>query len=1721
MTDLRPHPDAELLQHNQASLEELETVLRREAGEFSLTITACNYHRLRNLVVGHFVEHHQSQRLSLPPNTTSLVDTIQAHLGTATSPANLMVTGLELLKEAELMAVLKGANLSRDEFRKHFPFPIVLWMTERVRQQFIRYAPDLRSFGPSAIAFTLPPGELVYALQAGTNLFFANSLERGGDRTLSSTTIRIKGSEALRSEVEFAIQDLTASGVTPDPDLDASLDFLRGREAHSRLEMEAARDYYERSLAYWQAQVETGVQPESHPAASTPTLPPADKRAVLWLHLGLWWRNYGVLQRGTYPDALKQARQYFEWLLRYFREEDYYTRLAHFIHVLAEVLQKQRDWGNLEALAVEGITLHRETHDPIRLARDHGFLAEVALIREDWLTAQSEAQQALALLETAQDTVTDNPEELDLANALDIANSFQRGWYRFLLGEAQMHLIDPEQAIQYLEAARWETDPEFDLTLHRQVLEELIRHYFDLGKYWDAFDVKQELRQVEYRYNLRAFVGAGTVQPHQRPTVARRMDDVIHAAVAAEIRASGRLQDVEALVNRLQSDQKQLVIIHGPSGVGKSSILSAGLLPAVQRLYPQGRNTLPLLIQTYGNWQQSIATALDESLGIPPAAAVQTQNLALETQNLASLLERFRHGVAKNRFFILIFDQFEEFFFDKTDLADRRVFYEFLQKCIDQPWVKVVLALREDYLHHLLEAERIINQVSPMAGVENLDMLSREVRYSLANFSPKAAEAVIRQLTEAAHYPLEEELIHRLVSDLSAETGDVRPIELQVVGAQLQRQEVHTLAQYEGLGESPKETLVQEFLAYVVHDCGPPNEHLAWVVLYLLTDEDRDQRLYRPLRTREEIEYELSLLGMPFELDQLSMVLSILVGSGLAFEIPEEPEDRYQLVHDYLVRYVRDVQTPGLMAELEAARAAAKAAAAAREVAEVERDRLAEANTVLAAANEEAEEVVTAARKQARVIGVVAAAIALITIGLVSTATRIHLKRAENQKLDIDIQKKAAEVELLMTSGQNFEALKKATEIGRQIQKEVSVSNSIAYKQRIVSAAIGEPSYRASPIPSTTWLRAVSVLQKAIYLPGYLERNTLKGHNSGLLGVSFFSNGEIIASADNDGLVKLWNIRGQELQKVEGHSGTFFGVSFAPDEEAIAFASEDGTVKMWNFQDQKLQTLVGHKHWVLGISFSPDGETIASASRDKTVKLWDRQGQEIQTLLGHNRAIWRVSFSPDGDTIASASEDGTVKLWNLQGQELQTLTGHDSVVINVSFSPDGDTIASSTWDGTVKLWNLQGQELQTLLGHSRAVFGVSFSPDGETIASASEDGTVKLWNLQGQELQTLTGHDSTVIDVSFSPDDETIASADRNGTVKLWSLQSQKQQTLESHDSVFLRVSFSPDSETIASADRNGTVKLWNLQGQELQTLTGYDSTVIDVSFSPDGETIASASEDGTVKLWKLQGQKLQTLIASNNEIRSVDFSPDGETIASASENGTVKLWNLQGQELQTLTGHDNAVIDVSFSPDGETIASASEDGTVKLWNLQGQELQTFVGHNVAVMDVSFAPNGEIIASASLDGKIKLWNLQGQELQTLVGHGREILSVSFAPDGQTLASASRDRTVKLWTLQGEELQTLQGHSAEVLSVSFAPDGQTLASTSLDGTVKLWNFNLDDLLDKSCDSLRDYLQNPATLESERQALCPDMSVPVRQATSPWLSPLHSVFGSIQQWLQIET
>ena len=634
---------------------------------------------------------------------------------------------------------------------------------------------------------------------------------------------------------------------------------------------------------------------------------------------------------------------------------------------------------------------------------------------------------------------------------------------------------------------------------------------------------------------------------------------------------------------------------------------------------------------------------------------------------------------------------------------------------------------------------------------------------------------------------------------------------------------------------------------------------------------------------------------------------------------------------------------------------------------------------------------------------------------------------------------------------------------------------------------------------ASKWLKdsIIERLDQSIY--EISEQNKLSSHTAAVVGVAFSPDGSMIASASDDGTVKLWSLNGQLLNTFEGHTNEVYGVSFSPDGQIIASGSYDRTVRLWKIDGTPWKTLQGHRDRVWGVSFSPDGQLLASGSFDNTVKLWSVDGKCLRTLEGHTDDVYGVSFSPDGQLVASAG-DKTVRIWKTDGTPWKTLSGHTEGVWAVSFSPDGQLLASVSDDRTVKLWKVDGSLWKTLHGHNYAVWGVSFSPDGQLLASASLDNTVRIWKVDGTPWKTLYGHSDGVRGISFSPNSQLVASASYDRTVRIWKTDSKIFKTLSGHSDRVYALSVNNKEQLIASASIDQSIKLWKTDGTPWKTLHGHSDVIWGLSFSPDGQLLASASFDLTVRLWKTDGTPWKTLSGHANGVSAVSFSPDGKLLASASNDRTVKLWKIDGTLWKTLHGHSDVLWGLSFSPDGQVLASASNDQTVKLWKIDGTLWKTLSGHNHAVYAVSFSPDGQIIASASHDKTVKLWKIDGTFLKTLYGHGDGVCGICFSSDSQLIASAGLDRKLKIWKTDGTLLRTLNGNDG-FRTVSFSCDDQWLAASCYDNTVKLWfidyeeltldlDSKLDNFVQKGCHWIRDYVKtNPDVSENDRN-LCDD-------------------------------
>ena len=734
----------------------------------------------------------------------------------------------------------------------------------------------------------------------------------------------------------IALQDFFQQGQPPSPVFSASLAFAEGLNSHPQ----AALEQFQRSLDFWQS-------------CQEPITPSPDLRAALVLYY------QGRYRSSDHPDyqAVRDdttAWQALEQSVARFQAVQRPDLVAKACCQLGKVLETLENWSALETLAQDVLPLTQAQGTELAQAQVYGWLAAVALAKD----TPKAATQTLDYAQQALDRVP--------------GDHWERGQYLYQRGMAAARLGDTAMALEDLQTARkLDGPPEQQI----RILVALQKLYTQEKDYLAAFQAEQAQLSVEQQYGLRAFIGAGRLEARRQ-----RQDDLMAATeetVVPEIAASGRQQDLDALMQRIGGNDAKLIVLHGPSGVGKSSLVNGGLLPSLRQSSVRGEKLLPVLVRRYVWWEANLGVALEDSLRLRSEFAEKGSDLAEVTgreagtgergkgersispdnpqslpttalkapDNVEDLLTALREQVRRNRREVLIFDQFEELFFAYGDPLAQRRFIRFLADSINQPSVKVIQSLREDYIHFLLACNRLSGM-----GVIGQDILSKNVLYPVGNFLVEDAKAIVRRLTAETPYDPEPALMDGFVEDQAGELGEVRPIELQIVGAQLQTDEITTLADYRDLGDSPKATLVQRYLDEVIEDCGEEHRELTEALLFLLTDE----RGTRPLKTRPELERELEELRVLLEdtdaeLSALDLVLMILDGSGLVVVLPDEPDSRYQLVHDYLAEVIRKEFAPQQQFAKELAEKQKQLQAA-----EEEKAVLAEANAVLEEANQKA-----------------------------------------------------------------------------------------------------------------------------------------------------------------------------------------------------------------------------------------------------------------------------------------------------------------------------------------------------------------------------------------------------------------------------------------------------------------------------------------------------------------------------------------------------------------------------------------------------------------------------------------------------------------------------------------------------------------------------------------------------------------------------------------------
>ncbi len=562
------------------------------------------------------------------------------------------------------------------------------------------------------------------------------------------------------------------------------------------------------------------------------------------------------------------------------------------------------------------------------------------------------------------------------------------------------------------------------------------------------------------------------------------------------------------------------------------------------------------------------------------------------------------------------------------------------------------------------------------------------------------------------------------------------------------------------------------------------------------------------------------------------------------------------------------------------------------------------------------------------------------------------------------------------------------------------------------------------------------------------------------------------------------------------------GAAFNSSGRILATADADGTVRLWDVATHRevgLPFRASGSNGVNAVAFNPAGTLLATADGDNTVRLWNvaAHRQVGHALIDSGPAILGnqmtdVQFSPSGRLLATADLDGTARLWKVTSQRQigQAMTDGDHLtrflqeMIAVAFSPRGNTLATASRDGTVALWDVATQHrIATPFVATEGAKAVAFSPNGKILAVAEGAGAAQLWDVVTREEITpaLTAPAAGAMSaVTFNTDASVLVTVSADGSARLWDLTRFRNFTPAVTLGSSSGTAFRQDGTTLATVTADGAVRMWNLvTGRETGKTIPISATggVSALAFSPDGRILATGDDDGNVRLWNpVTGREAGKAVpvSATGGVSTLAFSPDGRILATGDDDGTIRLWNL-------ITGHPDgsaiptgsATVSVlAFSPDGTTLA-AVDDGKLRLVDVITRRMVSSPV-TVAVDEAAFGPDGSTLATADDDGTARLWNLRtGQQVGAPMPASvpGEVADVVFSPDGTLLATAGDDGTARLWDVATQRQigpEMLGGTASGLDAVAFSSDGSALATVGPDGTATLWDVAFPrDLLGAVC------------------------------------------------------
>ena len=562
-------------------------------------------------------------------------------------------------------------------------------------------------------------------------------------------------------------------------------------------------------------------------------------------------------------------------------------------------------------------------------------------------------------------------------------------------------------------------------------------------------------------------------------------------------------------------------------------------------------------------------------------------------------------------------------------------------------------------------------------------------------------------------------------------------------------------------------------------------------------------------------------------------------------------------------------------------------------------------------------------------------------------------------------------------------------------------------------------------------------------------------------------------------------------------------IDFNPKKMQMATA-HDSTIILWNAQTGDSIMTIKNPSIVKSTQYSPDGTKLLVLFENGSIMV--RDGTTGDSIAQRNKpdSHYNRYYDDDFSGFAEYSKNGKYIIINDYYRDNITLLDANNLQplfekrfwrsIAATSITDLNEILLLASNGTIYVHEIQGKEVNEIELFKRRYHSIDkacFQPDGNNVLII-EDGEAMIYEFETlkpseeyKEFDIHSANSNFKVCGDFSPNDRFLAIPFNDTAIRIYDTKTGDTiKTINAHTDVINSLSFSPDGKHIVSASNDKTIKIWDVaNGVLLQTLEGHSDTIHMVKYSPDGEYLASTSSDSTLRIWEASTGHLLKTINGDDVFTRVRYSHDGKQLISKSNDGTLCFWNAKtGDSVQSIKGIDRRTV-FSLSPDGKHFATASsQDSTFRIWNIETAQQEFEEKYNYSLYSVEYSHDGKSIVCPSLFDKIVVWDADTIEKQVM-GEYKYYLLASFSPDDKYIVASKVDMdsyrysyyenddedddnsngykipwNIEIWEAKSGKMVKRFDSSIHnwVYGVEFSPNGQYISVVSEDNKVRVFD-----------------------------------------------------------------